>query len=360
RGGPRGDSHGERGARRGEPFAAPGIRGPRRPHPGGRRAGLAGPGRLGGRAGAGHAGSRSLQPRPERIPRQRARERGRRQRLRRRPLGGRRRGLPGARLHQVRGTVDDAARARGDPPRARGRERDGAPAAGERGAHPRGGSKGGRSRGTGAAGGSRRGSSREGAGRPPRLVRLGRGPHRLADGADRRAADRSPAADRGGAVSAARALLIFVASAFLAPTVPAAETVDQIVARHVAARGGRPALAAVRTLRMAGHAVAGPGRRAIVRREIARPDRIRTEFEFQGTLGVYVWNGKSGWQVSPLDGQLDVQPLSPEAAALSAEQADFEGPLVDWKAKGNSVQLVGRAALPGGPADELKVTLKSG
>ena len=161
-------------------------------------------------------------------------------------------------------------------------------------------------------------------------------------------------------MSAARALLIFVASAFLAPTVPAAETVDQIVARHVAARGGRPALAAVRTLRMAGHAVAGPGRRAIVRREIARPDRIRTEFEFQGTLGVYVWNGKSGWQVSPLDGQLDVQPLSPEAAALSAEQADFEGPLVDWKAKGNSVQLVGRAALPGGPADELKVTLKSG
>jgi len=161
-------------------------------------------------------------------------------------------------------------------------------------------------------------------------------------------------------VSAARALLIFVASAFLAPTVPAAETVDQIVARHVAARGGRPALAAVRTLRMAGHAVAGPGRRAIVRREIARPDRIRTEFEFQGTLGVYVWNGKSGWQVSPLDGQLDVQPLSPEAAALSAEQADFEGPLVDWKAKGHSVELVGTSALPGGPAHELKVMLKSG
>jgi len=151
-----------------------------------------------------------------------------------------------------------------------------------------------------------------------------------------------------------------VASALLAPSVAPAETVDQIVARHVAARGGRPALAAVRTLRMTGHAVAGPGRRAIVRREFARPDRIRTEFEFQGTTGVYVWNGKSGWQVSPLDGQLDVQPLSPEAAALSAEQADIEGPLVDWKAKGHSVELVGRALLPGGAADELQVTLKSG
>jgi hypothetical protein len=151
-----------------------------------------------------------------------------------------------------------------------------------------------------------------------------------------------------------------VASALLAPSVAPAETIDQIVARHLAARGGRQALAAVRTLRMTGHADAGPGRHAIVRREFARPDRIRTEFEFQGTTGVYVWNGKSGWQVSPLDGQLDVQPLSPEAAALSAEQADIEGPLVDWKAKGHSVELLGRAQLPGGAADELKVTLKSG
>jgi hypothetical protein len=154
--------------------------------------------------------------------------------------------------------------------------------------------------------------------------------------------------------------MLFLASLLLAPPLTSAETVDQIVARHVAARGGRPALAAVRTLRMTGHAVAGPGRRAIVRRELARPDRIRTEFEFQGTTGVYAWDGKSGWQVSPLDGQLDVQPLSPEAAALSVEQADFEGPLVDWKAKGHSVELVGRAVLPAGPADELKVTLKSG
>ena len=151
-------------------------------------------------------------------------------------------------------------------------------------------------------------------------------------------------------------------SALLAPPSPApAATVDQIVARHVAARGGRKALAAVRTLRMTGHAVAGPGRRAIVRREIARPGRIRTEFVFQGTTGVYVWDGKTGWQVSPLDGQLDVQPLPAEAAALSAEQADIEGPLVDWKAKGHSVELARPARrCPAAPADELKVTLKSG
>lgn len=139
-----------------------------------------------------------------------------------------------------------------------------------------------------------------------------------------------------------------------------AQTLDEIVARHLSARGGQEALAAVRTLRMSGHAFAGPGREAILRREIARPGRIRTEFVFQGTTGVYVWDGSRGSRVSPLDGNFDPEPLSEDAAALSAEQADLEGPLVDWRQKGHRVELVGSASLPGGAAHELKVTLKSG
>jgi outer membrane lipoprotein-sorting protein len=161
-------------------------------------------------------------------------------------------------------------------------------------------------------------------------------------------------------VSARKVRLLLAAGALLAATAAPAQTVDEIVARHVAARGGREALAKVRTLRMTGRALAGPGRQAIVRREIARPGRIRTEFVFQGTTGVYVWNGSAGWRVSPLDGSLEAQPLTDEAAALSAEQADFEGPLVDWKAKGHQVELVGKDALAGGDAHKLKVTLKSG
>jgi hypothetical protein len=148
--------------------------------------------------------------------------------------------------------------------------------------------------------------------------------------------------------------------ALLAPAAVSAQTVDEIVARHVAARGGREALASVRTLRMSGRATEGPGREAIVRREIARPGRIRTEFEFQGTTGVYAWDGSAGWRVSPLDGDFEPEPLPAEQAALAAEQADIEGPLVDWKAKGHRVELVGAEALPGGRAHHLKVTLKSG
>lgn len=154
--------------------------------------------------------------------------------------------------------------------------------------------------------------------------------------------------------------LLAAAAVLLASSLAGAETVDEIVTRYVAARGGREALAAIRTVRMTGRVVAGPGREAIVRREIARPDRIRTEFEFQGTTGIYVWDGTTGWRVSPLDGGLEPEPLTGEGAALSAEQADIDGPLADWRTKGHRVEVVGSATLAGGAAHELEVTLKSG
>ena len=152
----------------------------------------------------------------------------------------------------------------------------------------------------------------------------------------------------------------FLGVALLAASSLSAQTVDEIVARHVKARGGREALQALRSVRMVGHATAGPGREAIVRREIVRPGRIRTEFVFQGTTGVYAWDGTAGWRVSPLDGQLEAEPLPDEEALMAAEQADIEGPLVDWKAKGHQVEFVGSEPLPGGTAHHLKVTLKSG
>lgn len=152
---------------------------------------------------------------------------------------------------------------------------------------------------------------------------------------------------------------LLLAAAALVPADARAQTLDEIVARHRAARGGE-ALSALHSVRMTGRATAGPGRDAIVRREIARPGRIRTEFTFQGTTGVFAWDGSAGWRVSPLDGGFEPEPLAADEAAQIAEQADIEGPLVDWKAKGHRLELVGTEDLPGGPAHVLALTLRSG
>jgi len=137
-------------------------------------------------------------------------------------------------------------------------------------------------------------------------------------------------------------------------------TVDEIVARYVAARGGLKKIRAVETLRQTGSITSGAGRTARAVRELKRPSQTRFEFTVQGVTGVYVSDGRSGWQVSPFQGQLQPAPLPEEAVADAAEQADFEGPLLDWKAKGHKVELVGHAPVAGQDTFKLKVTLKSG
>jgi phosphoribosylformylglycinamidine (FGAM) synthase PurS component len=148
--------------------------------------------------------------------------------------------------------------------------------------------------------------------------------------------------------------------ACLLPASGAAQTLDEIVARHLAARGGAARIEAVESLRMTGKARGPEGREALVVREIKRPARIRTEFTFQGLTGVYACDGEQGWQVSPLDGEMEPRPMPPESARLALEQADIGGPLLGWKAKGHAVELVGRVAEGGREAWKLKVTPKGG
>jgi len=153
------------------------------------------------------------------------------------------------------------------------------------------------------------------------------------------------------------AALLAVSVAAPAATSP---TVDEIVARYVAARGGMQKIRSIQTLRQKGHLTTGANRLALVTRELKRPGRIRFEFTVQGVTGVYVSDGLNGWQVSPFDGSADPKPLPDEVVKEAAEQADLEGPLVDWEAKGHQAELVGRELVAGREAYKVKLTLKSG
>ena len=139
-----------------------------------------------------------------------------------------------------------------------------------------------------------------------------------------------------------------------------AQTVDEIVARHVEARGNSAQWQAVRTLRMTGRALAGPGREALVTREIKRPGRVRTEFTFQGITGVFAFDGKRGWQISPLTGVLEPRLMEADDALAAVEQADLDGPLVAARRHGAALALVGREPIAGRDAFRIRVTPKNG
>jgi len=137
-------------------------------------------------------------------------------------------------------------------------------------------------------------------------------------------------------------------------------TVDDVISAHLQARGGEARIRALQSVRAIGTVTASGGRVARLVREIERPGRVRVEFTYQGVTGVYVHDGAEGWFVDPLAGQFEPATLPEESAAAAIDQADIEGPLVDWREKGHQVKLVGRETLDGRVVDKLEVTLRGG
>lgn len=157
-----------------------------------------------------------------------------------------------------------------------------------------------------------------------------------------------------------RRLSLTIAAAILAAAPAAAQTADEIIAKNLAAKGGLEKLRAVKTIRMTGKMTVGPGIEAPIVLEIKRPNSMRMDFTIQGMVGSQAYDGASGWSLMPFGGSKVPQQMTAEEATLAEEQADIDGPLIDYKAKGNTVELLGKENVEGADAYKLKVTLKNG
>src|ERR1700694_4727986 len=139
-------------------------------------------------------------------------------------------------------------------------------------------------------------------------------------------------------------------------------SVDQIVQKHIAALGGADKLSAIQNVTMTGTASLMDGQlQAPVTVRAKRPMSMRMEMSLQGQTFVQAFDGKTAWMVNPFIGSAEPKKSSEEDPRTARDDADFiEGSLVDYKAKGNTVELAGKEELDGSPAYKLKVTRKSG
>jgi outer membrane lipoprotein-sorting protein len=153
-------------------------------------------------------------------------------------------------------------------------------------------------------------------------------------------------------------------AAFLAPALfciaASAQTADDIVNKHIEARGGIEKIRALKALKMTGTAVLGPGLEAPFSLTVKRPGSMYMELSIQGKSLVQATDGSTPWMINPFAGSPDAQAMSADDAKDVEQQADFDGPLVDYKAKGNTVELLGKEDFEGTEVYKLKLTLKSG
>jgi hypothetical protein len=152
----------------------------------------------------------------------------------------------------------------------------------------------------------------------------------------------------------------------LLPFAAHAQTVDEILSKVYAARGGLDKIHAVKAERVSGH-LSFPGQEGqetitgpfVV--ELKRPLKMHMQVTIQDLTMVRVYNGKGGgWANNPFAGKVNPEAMSAEDIETITDESDFDGPLVDYKLKGNQIELVGKEKVGDKDVWRLKLTPKIG
>ncbi len=157
-----------------------------------------------------------------------------------------------------------------------------------------------------------------------------------------------------------RKTLLNVAALAVCATPLSAQSVDSLVAKYIQATGGLEKMQAIQTLRRSGKFTGGGGFEAVVVQENKRPTSVREEFSLQGMTGINAYDGRDGWKIEPWNGKRDPESLGEEEMHSILDDADFDGPLVNYQAKGNRVEFQGTEQIEGSDAYKLKVTRPNG
>ena len=138
-----------------------------------------------------------------------------------------------------------------------------------------------------------------------------------------------------------------------------AQTAEELVSKNIQAKGGIDKIKAVNTVAMNGK-IYVQGITAEISQEQKRPNMLRQNFTVQGMTQVQAYDGTTAWQIRPFNGRKDPELMGEDEARGLIEQADIDGPLVDYASKGNKVEYLGHDTVDGDDAYKLKVTLKNG
>jgi outer membrane lipoprotein-sorting protein len=155
--------------------------------------------------------------------------------------------------------------------------------------------------------------------------------------------------------------LLLLTALVLAAIPLSAQSVDEIISNYINARGGLDKIKSVKTERISGTISFGPDADGPFLVERRRPLKLHMEITLSGQTLIRVYDGKSnGWIYNPFMANPSVQPMTAYDLNNIIDEADFDGPFVDYKDKGNKVEFVGKEEILGKPAYKLKLTNKNG
>jgi hypothetical protein len=87
---------------------------------------------------------------------------------------------------------------------------------------------------------------------------------------------------------------------------------------------------------------------------------MRFELQFGGQAALQVFDGTNGWKLRPFLNRRVVEPYTTDEMKSASMQADLDGPLVDYAAKGTKIEFDGVEKVEDRDTYKLKLTMNNG
>jgi len=120
-----------------------------------------------------------------------------------------------------------------------------------------------------------------------------------------------------------------------------AQTVDEIISKHIEAIGGNEVLSKVKSI-YTENSMDVMGNQVPLTEFLLEGKGYKTESEFNGAKIISCFNSNGGWSVNPMMGASDAQPMGDDLYNAGKNQIYIGGPLVDYASKGYKAELAGK------------------
>jgi hypothetical protein len=155
-------------------------------------------------------------------------------------------------------------------------------------------------------------------------------------------------------------IALFAIAALISIQSIKAQTLDEVVSNYELANGGKEKLMSLKSVKMTG-SLNIQGYEVGVTVTTVNGVGTRNDIAVPGMgEGFQVVNTKKGWDFMPFRGQNSPEEISQEQLKYAQGLLDLQGLLVNYKEKGNQLELVGKENVAGSACFKIKVTSKNG
>lgn len=136
------------------------------------------------------------------------------------------------------------------------------------------------------------------------------------------------------------------------------QSVDDVINKYIDARGGKDKLTSIQSIYMEGSRQL-MGTEVEVKVTKVQGKLYRNDFEFAGNNSYIIATPAEGWIYVPMRSQ-KAEPMTAERLKIMQTDLDIPGPLIDYAAKGNKVELSGKEDVDGKESYKIKLTTSAG